>query len=267
MPINIRTQFIYTVQPGDTLYAIAARFGSEVALIEEANALYPPITDPGLIFPGQVLVVPSTSFGENHIYQTVNPGGTLFHYAQRYNTNVDLLQGINPQIGDPNYIFVNQALLVPAFSYEVVQGDTLYAIARRFDISLSTLLEANRERPGLSEDVIYPGFRVIVPLPSSINIVVFRPYPGTKIQEGQPLEGFARAFEGTILYRIVDSADEIVSRETSIQTSAGAPAYGTFSKPIAFDNSPTTSRGELWVYTRSARDGSIQDLVQMPVRF
>ncbi len=47
-------QRTYTVQPGDTLSAIAERFGVTVAAIVEANG----IEDPNLIFPGQELVIP-----------------------------------------------------------------------------------------------------------------------------------------------------------------------------------------------------------------
>lgn len=46
MAIVEGTHYIYTVRPGDTLYVIARRFGSTVQLIEQTNALYPPITDP-----------------------------------------------------------------------------------------------------------------------------------------------------------------------------------------------------------------------------
>ncbi|MBE3598800.1 MAG: LysM peptidoglycan-binding domain-containing protein [Limnochordaceae bacterium] len=46
----------YTVQPGDTLFFIAQRFGTTVTAI---LALNPQITNPDLIFPGQVICVPS----------------------------------------------------------------------------------------------------------------------------------------------------------------------------------------------------------------
>lgn len=44
----------YTVQPGDTLFDIARRFGSTVDALVEAND----ISDPDLITPGQVLEIP-----------------------------------------------------------------------------------------------------------------------------------------------------------------------------------------------------------------
>ncbi|MFC7063751.1 LysM peptidoglycan-binding domain-containing protein [Halobacillus seohaensis] len=265
MPIIRNSHLIYTVQPGDTLYSIANKLGSTIPLIEQSNALYPPITDPGLIYPGQVLIV--SKLGGHQVKQIVAPGDSLYRYAQRYSTNPDSLQGINPQLGDPTFVYVNQALLVPAFVYEVAQRDTLTKIANRFGLSLTALLEANRERPGLSPDVIYPGFRLIIPLPSSANIVVFRPLPSTTLREGQRLRGFARAFEGTVLYRIIDDNDQVVTKEKSMQASAGGPAFGSFSTSINFDRSPSTTEGEIWVYTRSARDGSIQDLVQVKALF
>ena len=49
----------YTVQPGDTLFAIAQNFSANGSLyprIFEANTNQ--LTDPNLIFPGQVLRVP-----------------------------------------------------------------------------------------------------------------------------------------------------------------------------------------------------------------
>ncbi|WP_173918232.1 LysM peptidoglycan-binding domain-containing protein [Halobacillus sp. Marseille-Q1614] len=265
MPIVDQTHFMYTVQPGDTLYTIANRFGTNVSLIESANALYPPITDPGLIYPGQLLVL--TRPGLHEVYQMVSQGDTLYSYAQRYSASVDLLHGINPQVANPVFIYPNQFLRVPAFIYDIEPGDTLNSLSRRFGLSLAALLNANKYRPGLSPDVIYPGYYLVVPLPSSQNILVTQPFAGTPLIDGQLLSGYARAFEGSILYRIIDSTGQVVTDESPIQTSAGAPMYGRFSTPVRFDRPPSAAEGELWVYTRSANDGSVQDLVQVAVRF
>jgi LysM repeat protein len=265
MPIVDGTSLVYTVQQGNTLYSIASNIGGTVPLLVEANAIYPPVTDPYLIFPDQVLVISKP--GNRQVHHIVSIGETLNKIGERYSTSAELLQGINPQIINPNLIYQNQVLQVPALIYLVEQGDTLNKIAQRFGISLSTLLKVNRQRPGISPDVVYPGYQLIIPLPTSTNIVVFNPLPGTIIREGQNLRGFARAFEGTILYRIIDQNGRIVTKESPIQTTAGAPAYGSFSTSITFDQQPTTPSGELWVYTRSPRDGSVQDFVSLPVLF
>lgn len=263
MPIVDGKSFIYTVKQGDTLFSIASNIGGTVPLLVEANAIYPPFTDPYLIYPGQRLVISDP--GNRQVIHIVRPGETLNQVAERYSTSVDLLQGINTQVTNPNLIYPNQLLSVPALIYSVEQGDTLYKISQRFGISIQSLLEANRHRPGFSPDVIYPIYQIIIPIPTSKNIVVIQPLPGTKIREGQILQGFARAFEGAILYRIIDQNGQMVTQEAPIQTTAGGPAYGSFSTFITFDKQPTTGSGELWVYTRSPRDGSIQDLVTIRV--
>lgn len=50
-----RPQRTYVVQQGDTLSGIARRFRVTLSDLEEAN---PEITDPNLIFPGQVIKIP-----------------------------------------------------------------------------------------------------------------------------------------------------------------------------------------------------------------
>lgn len=48
--------FIYTVQPGDTMFLIAQRFGVSLDALIAAN---PQLPNPGLIFPGQQICVPA----------------------------------------------------------------------------------------------------------------------------------------------------------------------------------------------------------------
>jgi len=259
---------IYTVMPGDTLYSIAARFGSAIQLLEQTNALFPPVTDPGLIYPGQVLVVPEAGLQQRDVvHYLIAPGDTLYAIGLRFSATPDVLVGLNPQIQNANVIYAGTTLAVPAAIYEVEAGQTLYGISRSLGIPLRELVSANRRRPGFSPDVLYPGYRLIVPLPSSANIVVLRPLPGSRIAPGQVVEGVARAFEATIQYRIIDDNGLQVTRERTITTTAGAPAFGTFSTTIQFDRQPGTGTGELWVYERSARDGSIINLVQVKVAF
>ncbi|WP_274362088.1 LysM peptidoglycan-binding domain-containing protein [Paenibacillus thermotolerans] len=259
---------IYTVMPGDTIFSIASRFGSTVQLVEQTNALYPPITDPELIYPGQVLVVSETGVEQrNEVSYIIHPGDSLYTIGLRFSATPDLLVGMNPLITNANVIYAGTPLIVPAVIYNVEEGESLYSISRSLGVPMSEIIRANRNRPGFSPDLIYVGFRLIVPLPSSDNIVVLRPLPGRRIGPGQALEGFARAFEATILYQVRDDRGIVVTRERALTTSAGAPQFGTFSGAILFDREPTTRSGEVWVYARSARDGRIIDLVEVRIRF
>lgn len=56
IPLSPPESIIYTVRPGDTLYLIAIRFGTSIAVLTTFNYL----DNPDLIFPGQQLVVPAS---------------------------------------------------------------------------------------------------------------------------------------------------------------------------------------------------------------
>ncbi len=77
----------------------------------------------------------------------VQSGDTLFTIALRYNTTVDAIQRIN-QLPNPGQLVVGQTLLIPAppaeaLRYTIVSGDTLFQIARIFNISVSAIVQAN----------------------------------------------------------------------------------------------------------------------------
>ncbi|MGI8314270.1 LysM peptidoglycan-binding domain-containing protein [Halobacillus mangrovi] len=265
MPTIQTKGLIYTVRPGDTLYSIAATYGSTIAAIERANYLFPPVTDRGLIFPDDVLIIP-TSISNPIVSHIVTNGDTLTAIAQTFDTHVDLLAGVN-KLANPNLIFVGQRLLVPAFTYEIVSGDTLFTIASTYGVTVSDLEETNADRPGFQRDVIWPEYQLIIPIPTSRNIFVTRPLPGSTIASGQQLEGYARAFEAVINYQLRDDNGVVVTKERYAMADEGGPAYGFFSTTIPFDRQPTSNTGELWVYTISAKDGSIQDLIKIRVYF
>ncbi|WP_019535501.1 LysM peptidoglycan-binding domain-containing protein [Paenibacillus ginsengihumi] len=267
MPIPSGTHLLYTVRPGETLYTIAEQLETNVPSLVQINALYPPVAEPGLIFPGQMLLARSPGMAEEStvLYQ-VQPGDTLYRIAERFSVSVDLLAALN-EIKHPNMIWVAQILYVAAFVYEVEPGDSLQRISRRFGMPMSELIRANWNRPGLSPDVMYPGFRLVIPLPSSTNILVSQPLPGSRIAPGEHVKGRARTFEATINYQIFDALGRVIARERAVAAAQAAPEYGLFDIELQFDNPPAAPHGILIVYTRSFRNGSIQDLVEVPVTF
>lgn len=95
---------IYVVNSGDTLYAIAGRYGVPVERLREANQLL----DPAALSVGQSLLIPR----EDLDYR-VRSGETLWAIARRYGLPPACLIAANPQIRDPNRIYSGQRLRIP----------------------------------------------------------------------------------------------------------------------------------------------------------
>lgn len=103
----------YIVQPGDTMFAIAQRFGVGLAALLAAN---PEIANPDLIFPGQVVripLLPPTRPPVGRVLYVVQPGDTLSAIARRFQVDLTALIQANPQIPDPDLIFPGQVVFVP----------------------------------------------------------------------------------------------------------------------------------------------------------
>src|SRR5262249_13435407 len=102
----------YTVVANDSLSGIAQRIYGDPNLwprIFQANQ--DQISDPTLIFPGQVLLIPATA------QYTVVDGDSVSGIAQQFYGDVSLWPRIfeanKDQISDPNLIFPGQELCIP----------------------------------------------------------------------------------------------------------------------------------------------------------
>jgi LysM repeat protein len=103
---------VYYIQSGDTLRKLAYRWGTTVAAIQAAN---PQIANPSLIYVGQAVNIPYGTGGPVNpgvSYYTVQRGDTLRIIANRYGTTVYNLQVLNPQIWNPNLIYVGMVVRV-----------------------------------------------------------------------------------------------------------------------------------------------------------
>ncbi|MET8677988.1 LysM peptidoglycan-binding domain-containing protein [Streptomyces sp. NPDC004647] len=96
----------YTVKSGDTLTAIAARFGTTVDQLVKWNK----IPNPDLINVGLRLIVAKAD-SPHETYYTVKSGDTLTAIAARFGTTVDQLVKWN-KIPNPDLIKVGQRLIV-----------------------------------------------------------------------------------------------------------------------------------------------------------
>jgi len=150
----------YIVMRGDTLKALANRFGTSMDVLVSLN---PEITNINVIYEGQRMVVPTGSGlpstpppASGQIY-TVQRGDTLRIIASRFSTSVDAILRVNPQIVDPNRIYAGQVINLPAglTTYVVQRGDNLRIIANRFGTSVESLLALNPQIT--NANLIYVG--------------------------------------------------------------------------------------------------------------
>lgn len=177
----------YRVRRGDSLSAIARRFGTSVGAIKRMNGLRG-----SRIHPGQVLKlsepppVPKQAAGPDpaasakakagasapsapapasrpRLYR-VRRGDSLTVIARRFGTSVDEIRRANRLRG--TRIIVGQNLKIPVRAtttangrYRVRRGDSLESIARKFGVSVRQLRTANAIRGHL----IHPGQTLIVP--------------------------------------------------------------------------------------------------------
>lgn len=152
----------YTVVAGDTLGAIARRFGTTYQVLAKING----IADANQIGVGQVISLPNGTNAApipNGIVYTVVSGDTLSGIGKRFGVDYHIIAE-NNGIKNPNSINVGQVLRIagggaptapPQSAYYTVQsGDYLGKIAAAYHTSVSTLTALN----GLADpDKIYAG--------------------------------------------------------------------------------------------------------------
>ena len=143
--------FIYTVKWGDTLSAIAKRYNTSVNILTKMNN----IANPNKIYVGQKLNIPTknTDMTNEITYYTIKWGDTLSAIAKQYNTTVSNLANIN-NIANPNKIYAGQRIKVSVVEnieihdcghvlYTIKWGDTLSAIAKKYNTSVASIAETN----------------------------------------------------------------------------------------------------------------------------
>jgi LysM repeat protein len=96
----------HDVRRGETLSAIADRYGTDVATLARLNG----IRNPDLIFPGQQLTLPQGA-PQSH---TVEQGDTLGAIARRHGVSLDAILSANPRIAHPDRIYPGDRVTVPA---------------------------------------------------------------------------------------------------------------------------------------------------------
>lgn len=103
---NAQNTGTYIVQSGDTLSAIADRYGTTYQHLAAING----IADPDLIYPGDVIVIDGVASGSGQTY-TIHSGDTLSDIAGRFGTSVAHLAALNG-IADPDLIYAGDTIRI-----------------------------------------------------------------------------------------------------------------------------------------------------------
>ena len=154
----------YIVQSGDSLWSISKKIGISVDKLKDINNL-----NSNLLSIGQKLLVKDTSSSDDvGVYYTVKAGDTLYGIANEYGLSVDELKKMNNLKN--NNLGIGQKLLVSGTgedisdgadydTYIVKSGDNLYAISRKYGISVDKLKDINN----LSSNLLSVGQKLLVP--------------------------------------------------------------------------------------------------------
>lgn len=100
----------------------------------------------------------------------------------------------------------------------------------------------------------------------SENIYVSSPAPDTKISNPFLVSGSARVFENIVNIRLKDGDNSVLAESFATAQSADVGLFGNFELNLTYKQ-PRFATGTLEVYWQSAKDGSDQDLVSIPVEF
>ncbi|MHB9032463.1 MAG: Gmad2 immunoglobulin-like domain-containing protein [Anaerolineae bacterium] len=226
------------------------------------------------------------SQSSNVYIHTVGAGQTLTSIAALYNINVTTLRDANKLTRDSLYI--GQKLLIPLARpltvHTVVRGESLLAIARRYGISSVSIAWANNlSNPSL----IYVGQKLVIPPLSGIQasptskaaarftptppvvqeaIIITNPILNNRIASPLTITGWGSGYENTLSVSILDETGKEIG-SGSVTVAAEFGQYGPFTGVVTFTVPSKAQVGKVQVYSISARDGSIDHLNSVTVKF
>ncbi len=217
----------YTVQPGDSLYLIGLKLGTNAAAIIQANGL-----ESTEIYPGQLLAIP----GQQQRQHIVKAGDTLYLIAKRYDTSIDALVRVNSL--KTTELWPGQALLLPGSEtgttqpdtdngggsdggtapvpvggrwspvpegvslYHVRSGETLWELAQRFNTTQPAIKTTNH----LHTDLFQVNQPLFIPVNSSSPVSV--PYP-----EATQKAGYGMLYDWEYVSWILDTKNTAVLKD------------------------------------------------------
>ncbi|GAB4117081.1 MAG: hypothetical protein Kow00103_13490 [Candidatus Caldatribacteriota bacterium] len=174
---------VYTVKPGDSLWSISQKYGASTKLIAEINNLNPQ----SILRVGQSLEIPATGGGIESNEKNPEPtiidysvvkGDTLWSISRKFDVKMNLIISTN-NLTEISRLSIGQVLKIPISNlniaqaegynlesktedviYYVKKGDSLWSIARDYNVKLDAIISVNH----LSDaSKISVGQRLLIP--------------------------------------------------------------------------------------------------------
>lgn len=151
---------VYTVQKGDSLYKIAKQFSVDVDDIIKLNKL-----GTTALSINQQLLIPKKDTVDDGIY-VVQKGDSLYSIALKNGLTVDEIKNANNLTS--NVLSIGQKLLIPKpaddslddeITYIVKTGDSLWSIAKKYNITVGELKEYNN----LTDNMLTINQKLLIP--------------------------------------------------------------------------------------------------------
>lgn len=188
-----QSDFLHTIEKGQSLYSIASMYGVSQADIIKLN----PGSDER-IFIGRTLRIPrSAANAQKETYHTIASGETLYRLTVKYNVSAKAICDANPGLSAENFR-IGQVILIPSTTeaetmaptetlsnntvvannnipgpiesrcrdmHKVKRKETVFSISREYGISEAELIAANPELKG--ENKIKKGTFLCIPYPKA----------------------------------------------------------------------------------------------------
>ncbi len=162
-PSNIKNN-THIVTKGESLYSIAQKYNTTIGALKSLNNL-----KNNILSVGQILKLPNyinlTKPASNITIYTVKRGDTLYSIAKQYDVSIDDLLEYNQLFN--TILTIGQQLVIPIednssdnnIVYVVKNGDTLYSIAKRYNVDVDLLKNYNN----LDDNMIAVGQKLTIP--------------------------------------------------------------------------------------------------------
>ena len=250
-------QKTHTVQAKETVYGISKQYGVSQEELYKAN---PKIEKNG-IHPGDLIVIPGKGTtttkptetntqtttsnvkisDDNYQYITIEPKETVYNLTKKYKISEETLNSLNPQIkergleiGDviklPKDV-TNKVFSVPKGTHLIKKGETLYTLAKQYNVSVDDLYAEN---PALQIGV-KEGMVITIPKKSG-SVVIEENTINYVVQNGDSAYGILEKYNTNLdeLLRLnpdlINGLKAGMTLKIPLQKNAKIIKYGTAGK-------------------------------------